>query len=207
MTAPILRIIRNPHAFPHPLFPTTGFPVATLHEVPMTHDAPHQLLANPLLVWIDLAQKTTEMMLASAQVITHRTDRMAVAGPTPNAHDMHEFNLMGQEKMEAAVESSQAMSMHLVQTNLDLWNAMLTQMQAGVMAMMSLATSRSVAESVARHATLVNTLVDAAGAAAEFSNAPALLARSGLTPIHARATANAVRLGKYQAPRRDGTTR
>jgi hypothetical protein len=42
------------------------------------------LSANPFLICTDLAVKTSEMMLASAQVIVHRTARMALAGPKPS---------------------------------------------------------------------------------------------------------------------------
>jgi hypothetical protein len=41
------------------------------------------------------------MMSASAQVIGHRTGRMALAGPAPNARDRREIALMGQQKIEA----------------------------------------------------------------------------------------------------------
>ena len=58
--------------------------------------------ANPFLIWTDLALKTGEMMLASAQVIGHRTGLMAAAGPKPSKRDRREFTLMGQEKIEAA---------------------------------------------------------------------------------------------------------
>jgi hypothetical protein len=62
------------------------------------------LSANPFLIWTDLAVKTSEMMLASALVIGHRTARMALAGPKPSVRDRREFTLMGQEKIEAAAE-------------------------------------------------------------------------------------------------------
>src|SRR5450755_4652656 len=46
---------------------------------------------SPFMLWGDLATKTLEMMLASAQVIGHRTGRMVLAGLAPNARDRHEF--------------------------------------------------------------------------------------------------------------------
>jgi hypothetical protein len=36
----------------------------------------------PFMLWSDLATKTQEMVLGSAQVIGHRTGRMALAGST-----------------------------------------------------------------------------------------------------------------------------
>ncbi|MDB5795853.1 MAG: hypothetical protein JWR25_2232, partial [Noviherbaspirillum sp.] len=41
------------------------------------------MTTHPLLMWSSLAFKTTEMLLASAQVIGHRTARMANAGAIP----------------------------------------------------------------------------------------------------------------------------
>ena len=63
---------------------------------------------NPFALWTDLAMQTTGMMLASAEVIGHRTTRMANASIPPSARDAAEFTLMGQEKVEAATESMQA---------------------------------------------------------------------------------------------------
>ena len=73
--------------------------------------------ANPFLIWTDLALKTGEMMLASAQVIGHRTGRMAAAGPKPSARDRREFTLMGEEKIKAAAESAQAMTAQMMRMN------------------------------------------------------------------------------------------
>jgi hypothetical protein len=50
------------------------------------------LSVNPFLIWTHLAFKIGEMMLASAQVIGHRTNRMALGGPTPNARDQREVS-------------------------------------------------------------------------------------------------------------------
>jgi hypothetical protein len=52
--------------------------------------------------WSRLALQFGEMWLASVQVIVHRTTRMAVAGPMPDACDRAEFQLMGTEKSDAA---------------------------------------------------------------------------------------------------------
>ena len=54
--------------------------------------------ANPFLLWTELAWKTGEMMMTSAEVIGHRANRMATAGPVPSLRDRREFTLMGQEK-------------------------------------------------------------------------------------------------------------
>lgn len=168
----------------------------------MNDDTPCQLLSDPLSLWMELAHKTTETLLASAQVISHRADRFVGAGPAPSPRDLHEFNLMGQEKMEAVFESSQAMSIEALQTNFELWNGFIGQLQAGTAAFLALAGSRDLPESMRRQAALIDTLLqEAAVAAADFGCAPARLAHSGLRPIHARATANAVRLSRYPAVR------
>src|ERR1700694_4277766 len=76
------------------------------------------VLGYPFLAWIDLAWKIGEMSMASAQVIAHRTTRMAAAGPMPNARDRQEFTRMGREKIEAATESTRAIAAHLASINL-----------------------------------------------------------------------------------------
>lgn len=154
---------------------------------------------DPLMLWTALANQATEMMLASAEVISHRTGRMAAAGPAPSADDMDEFSLMTQEKFEAAAESSSSVTAHWLQLNQQMWTQMFTQMQTGMTAMMSAATSMNLAESMAHHATLFAAMSPSADAHAQFSNAAADLTRRALEPLHARATANAVRLGKHKA--------
>ena len=66
-------------------------------------------LSNPLMLWVDVALKTQEMLLSSGSVIQMRTGRMAKAGLAPSAADLAEFQLMGNEKLAAAGESGAAM--------------------------------------------------------------------------------------------------
>ena len=68
-------------------------------------------------MWSRLAWKTGEMAIASAQVIGHRTSRLALAGSVPSARDQREFALMGQEKGEAAMESAQAVGVRMLMLN------------------------------------------------------------------------------------------
>jgi hypothetical protein len=151
---------------------------------------------NPFLVWTDLAWTMGEMCLASAQVISHRTARMAAAGPTPSARDLQEFTRMGQEKSDAATESGRAMAAHLTTMNLKFGASAFRHIVSGTAALMALARSRTVGESITRHAKLAEALSRSALMASEFSDSAARLAGRGLTPIHARATANARRLSK-----------
>ena len=152
--------------------------------------------ANPFVVWTRLAWKTGEMMLASAQVIHHRTGRMAAAGVTPSARDRREFALMGQEKIEAGVESASAMAAQMMTMNPFLGAQAVTHMMRGAAAVMSLAASRTVGQAMSRHANLVRAMTQSATTTANLSGATARVAQRGLKPIHSRATANAKRLGK-----------
>jgi hypothetical protein len=56
-----------------------------------------------------------EIGLATPQVIAHRLQRMALAGPRPGARDQREFTRMGQEKAEAFTESLMAMTLRMWQ--------------------------------------------------------------------------------------------
>lgn len=151
---------------------------------------------NPFLLWSDLLWKTTEMMVASSQVIGHRVGRMAAAGPLPSARDQREFTLMGQEKVEAAAESGQAVALQLMKVNQRLWVQVSNQMLQTATAMWSLAGSRTVAQSMAQQARLARILGESAATASQLAGAGALVARQGLRPIYSRATANAKRLAR-----------
>jgi hypothetical protein len=97
--------------------------------------------ALPFVLWTDLAMRTGEMLVASAQVIGHRTGRMATAGPSPNARDRKEFSRMGLEKVAAANESALAMGRQLAAA----------QMQLGLSAWKSLCEMSQVSATVTKH--------------------------------------------------------
>ena len=147
-------------------------------------------------LWSDLTWKTGEMLAASAQVIGHRTGRIAAAGARPSARDRREFALMGQEKVEAAAASAAAMGREwLAFGNSAALQAWREALEAGNAAL-ALASSRSVQEWVERHAALARSLGRSATSAGRLSAAGAEIAGRGLAPIHAAATANARRLVK-----------
>ncbi len=151
---------------------------------------------SPFMLWGDLATKTLEMTLASAQVIGHRTGRMARAGPAPNARDRREFALMGQEKIEASAQSAQAMAAHIM-TMSQPWSASaFRDLLQNSAAFMSLASSRTPSRLIARQAALARALGQSAVRMAGVSKDAIKLAHRGLKPVHAKATANARRLGK-----------
>jgi hypothetical protein len=155
--------------------------------------------ANPVLTWIGLAWKTSEMLMASAQVIHHRTQRLATAGVMPNPRDRREFTLMGQEKVEAMAESAQAVALRIMTLNQQIGAQIIGQMVAGTTALMSLAASRSVAQSSTLQAKLMQEIMaSSATATTRLADSVARMAHHGLKPIHSRATANARRLGKLK---------
>jgi hypothetical protein len=150
----------------------------------------------PFMLWSDLATRTLEMMLASAEVIGHRTGRMALAGLSPSARDRREFALMGQEKIEAGVQSAQAMAAHMMTMSQPRGALAFRHMLRNSAAFMSLASSRTPSQLIARQAALARTLGQSALSMADVSKGATKLAHRGLKPIHAKATANAKRLGK-----------
>jgi hypothetical protein len=56
-----------------------------------------------------------EIAFAAPQVIFHRMQRIALAGPRPGRRDQLEFTRMGQEKAEAFAESLMAMGLRMWQ--------------------------------------------------------------------------------------------
>ena len=159
----------------------------------------YTLSVNPFRSWSAFAWKTGEMMLASGQVIGHRSNRMLSAGHSPGASDRHEFALMGQEKLAAATEASQAMALSWLRLNQEFGAMALKQMMTATASIISMAASRTPGQSVARQTKFVrNTLTHSAVATSQLSKSAARVANRGLKPIHSRATGNAKRLGKHR---------
>ncbi|MGN6364063.1 polyhydroxyalkanoate granule-associated phasin [Asticcacaulis taihuensis] len=151
---------------------------------------------NPFALWTDLAMQTTGMMLASAEVISHRTARMTQASIPLSARDTAEFTLMGQEKMEAATESMQAAAMSIMAFSPFAAMKMFNEMAAVQTSLFRLATSSSLPAAISRHQTLGHSIRKAANSALSLSDQTANAAIDTLKPIHSRATANAKRLGR-----------
>ncbi|MGZ3236892.1 MAG: polyhydroxyalkanoate granule-associated phasin [Burkholderiaceae bacterium] len=151
---------------------------------------------NPFLAWSELAIKTGEMMVASAQVIQHRTGRMAASGATPSLRDQREFRLMGEEKLEAITESAQAMALQMMTMNPILGMHAFELMMKVSTAMLSLATSTTLGQSLSHQAKLAKVWTESANANSELSNSAFTIAHHGLKPIHSRATLNAKRLSE-----------
>ena len=155
------------------------------------------LFMNPFLMWSRLTWQTAEVAIASAQVIGHRTSRLALAGSVPSARNQREFALMGHEKGEAAMESAQAVGVRMLMLNQQLAALALKQMLSASVALMSIAASRTAAESVDRQSKLVrDTMASSVVAASKLSGSTAQLARHALKPVHTRVSGNVRRLGR-----------
>jgi len=157
---------------------------------------PGSALLAPWLLWNELAVKTAELMFASAQVIAHRTGRMAMAGAAPNARDRREFALMGREKIEAGAKSARAIAAQMMTLREPVGAQAFRDIQRGTAALTALAASRTPAQVIARQAALARALRRSAGSMAGATKSATRLAQRGLKPIHAKATANAKRLRK-----------
>jgi hypothetical protein len=117
-----------------------------------------------------LARQALGLSMAVPQVIAHRVNRMAQAGPRPNARDRKEFHLMGAEKMAAFYESWAAMGMATMQAQQTLWRAaMFTPWGKS-----ALPTANTLAQHTLR------------------------VLSQGMAPVHRRAVGNAKRLNRIK---------
>ncbi len=154
---------------------------------------------NPFWIWSGLALKTSEMMIASVEVITHRASRMAMVGAAPSEYDQREFVLMGQEKFEAVAESAQAIAERMLNLNQEISTLAYKQLMMGTNGIISLAVSTTLAESSNVQAQFVHdTMSGSAAAVSQLTDSLARVVHKGLRPLHSRATANAKRLRKLK---------
>ncbi|HJV62890.1 MAG TPA: polyhydroxyalkanoate granule-associated phasin, partial [Albitalea sp.] len=109
----------------------------------MPRKARSPLATMPFTLWNDLALRTGEMLVASAEVIGHRSGRIARAGLSPGPRDRREFSRMGLEKLEAAGESAWAMGQHLTAMNAQIALRAWQDLCSAGTAWMSLAASRT----------------------------------------------------------------
>ena len=161
----------------------------------MARPSRQPMAALPFAVWTDVALRTSEMLVASGQVIGHRTRRIVAAGHSPGPRDRREFTRMGLEKVEAAGESFWAMGQQLLATNTQMWSRAWHDAVAAGSAWLSYSGSRTLPQLMERQFELVHAVSRSARSAVRVSDAAAHLVGKGLQPIHSRATANARRLG------------
>ena len=152
--------------------------------------------ANPFWLWTDLALKGGEMLMASAQVVQQRTQRMAAAGVSPSVRDRREFSRMGREKVDAAADSALAVATQWAGASANVNARAATQMLTGISALMSVLASRTPVQYLQRQEKLLRAMTHSAMTASQLSASGARLAQRALKPVHARATANAKRLGR-----------
>lgn len=145
---------------------------------------------DPYTVWNNLASKTTEMMTASAQVISHRSTRMALAGLVPTQRDQDEFKLMKQEKIDALSESAHAITLRMMSLQHQVAKLALQQLLLGSKDLFALA--------VGAFAKPMSHIAHSAEAMSQLNASLADVAQTGLQPLYSRATANAIRLAKPQ---------
>lgn len=124
------------------------------------------------------------MLAASAQVIGHRTHRMAQAGANPTTSDLLEFNRMIQEKIEAAAESAQAVGTEMLRLQAQFIQQSLQLMTGGFMG------------GRARKTSGLGNVPNAVAGSTRIATSLACSASKGLQPFHGRAVANSKRLGK-----------
>jgi hypothetical protein len=148
------------------------------------------------MLWADLARQWSETMLASAEVIAHRTAWMTGPQARPSARDRRELVVMGPEKLAAAMAATNAMAAQWMTTNARLALVAWQRMMAAGAAMSSLAGSRTPAQAWVRAPSALRALDAAATAQQRLSGATATLATRGLAPVRKRAIANARRLRK-----------
>jgi len=103
---------------------------------------------------------------------------------------------MGQEKIEAGAQSAQAMAAHMMSMSQPWGGLAFRHLLRNSAAFMSLASSRTPSQLISRQAALARALGQSAVRMADVSKDATKLAHRGLKPIHAKATANAKRLGK-----------
>jgi hypothetical protein len=158
-------------------------------------------LFNPALLWADLAMKSTEMMLASAEVIGSRVQQIARAGANPSPRDVREMLLMGSEKVKAASESGLAVAARLQSQNMQVFTRAWQQWLASLGAMAALTTSRTFGEALSRQYSLFDALGRSGRTHAQLSTNAARLAHAAMKPVHAASTANARRLRRAKKTR------
>jgi len=159
-----------------------------------------QILTGPLLAWNKFAWNAGEMAVSSLRVVGHRMGRLMVSNTAfagPGESDRREISLMGREKSEAALESAQALGASMLMLNQQLSTLAFKQMFSVSMAMMSIASSRTAAQSADRQTKLIyDTMSDSVVAASKISGSTARIARSVIRPASKRVKANVRRLGK-----------
>ena len=156
---------------------------------------PQVALAATGAAWSQLVQMGSEVAVASAHTIAHRTTLMADAAAGAAALDHPEFALMGQEKLDAAVEAGTAMvhglpAMHGL---LAAWAWGQTLRAADAIADASACRSLEALGGV-QSRFVETSLAASVETGARLARSSLRIAGTGLRPVHRVASANARRL-------------
>lgn len=150
---------------------------------------------TPFGLWTDLMFATGEMLVASAEVIGHRTGRMSTAQLPLSARDAKEFSLMVQEKAEAGQEAAMALAEQATRTATRMAMNLPIQMMALGPLAWGLASSQTVPQLLEAQMKLGQALVEPLNGH-DFAHDAMQAGHAAMKPYHSRATANAKRLSK-----------
>ena len=121
-----------------------------------------------------LANTFTELAMAVPQVVAHRVARMALSGSTQTARDRKEFELMGEEKVYAFIESWNAMALQAFRAYQQMAFSALQSFWNPIFGLKKPSQSPS----------------------SQLSHAATNILGKGMAPVHRRAVANAKRLSQ-----------
>lgn len=155
------------------------------------------LFLEPFMMWGKLAWKAGEMAMSSTQVIGQRTSIFMYPATARGGRDPGELVRMGQEKVEATLESAQAAGIRALGLNRQLLSFAFNQAMSVSAAFMSMAASRSPEQLAGRQLKLANDLTTGSVvAAAKLSGATARITRSAMVPVQKRVKKNVRRLAR-----------
>lgn len=119
-----------------------------------------------------LVVKSAELAMAVPQVVAHRIARMTLSGSSQTARDRKEFELMGAEKVNAFMESWNAMALQAWRSYQQITLSALHSFWNPIFGLKKPLQSSS----------------------SQLNNAVSSILNKGMAPIHRRAVANAKRL-------------
>jgi hypothetical protein len=128
-----------------------------------------------------IGTQATELMFAAPQVVAHRLGRMKAAGAGSSVRDRREFQRMSAEKVAAFGESWNQMALQMLKANQQIAQAWMSAWWFPLRILSSAATRQSFSRAVS-----------------QMQSSALRVMRSGLGPVHRRATANAKRLGRVK---------
>ena len=162
----------------------------------MTQSLSPDTFSSPFDAWTRLATQTREMLLASVEVIGHRSYQIVRSGGLFSNADQVELTLMGQEKLEALSESAQETSARLFALGQEFGALAFTHMTSGASRMAALAICLDPERSNQLQADIVQSaLNNSTVVTSSLTDSMAQVVHTAIQPMHLRAVANARRLG------------